>query len=232
MTVKLLRRLPQSLVLSGLATIAAIAWSGRAAAQDSVYDFSGSCADCQNTGNGVLTLQDYTPGTALSASNFVSFTYSSNLLTFNITQSELDFNTIGIPGTTPFVSGPTTTSLGLSGDLGASAGPADFYLNASVTEGNAAFSVNFDSCASAVCGNGLTGPGAWNILTEAVGNSQLPGGLQTKVNDYGYSHTWTPVPSVAAPEMDGGSATGAVTLLISGIAVLRGRRRRSVEAIE
>jgi len=231
MTVKLLRSLPQALVLLSLTTIAAMSLPGRAAAQDSVYDFSGSCSDCQNTGSGVLTLQDYTPGTALSASNFVSFTYSSNLLTFNITQSELDFNTIGVAGTTPFVSGPTTTSLGLTGALGATAGPADFYLNASVTEGDANYSINFDSCASAVCGSGLTGPGAWQILAEAVANSQLPGGLQTKANDYGYSHTWTPVSAIGAPEIDAGSALGAAILLISALAVLLGRRPRSLEAI-
>jgi hypothetical protein len=231
MTIAMLRTLPQALVVSGLLTLMALALPTPVLAQDSTYDFSGNCADCQNTGNGVLTLQNYTPGTALSASNFVSFTYSSNLLTFNVTQTELDFDTIGINGTTPFVSGPTTTNLGLSGDLGATAGPADFYLNASVTEGNANFSINFDTCSSSACGSGLTGPGAWNILTEAVGNSQLPGGLQTKINDYGYAHTWTPPSAIAAPEIDAGSAIGAVTLLVSALAVLCGRRPRSLQPI-
>jgi hypothetical protein len=231
MTIALLRILPQALVLSVLTTIAVLALPAPAVAQDTVYEFSGSCSDCQNTGNGVLTLQDYTPGALLSAGNFVSFSYSSNLLTFDITQSELDFDTIGIPGTTPFVSGLTTTSLGLSGALGATAGPADFYLNASVTEGNTAYSINFDSCVSAVCGSGLTGPGAWNILAEAVGNSQLPGGLQTKTNDYGYSHTWTPASAIAAPEIDAGSALGGITLLILALALLGDRETRTLRPI-
>jgi hypothetical protein len=233
MTSKSFGTLPQTLALSALLAIGALVLPVQAVAQDTVYDFSGSCNDCQNTGNGVLTLQNYTPGTTLSADNFVSFTYSSNLLTFNVTQSELDFNTLGIANTSPFVSGPTTTDVGLSGALGSTAGSADFYLNASITEGSSAYSINFDSCStsSAVCGSGLTSPGEWQILTAAVGNSSLPGGLGTKISDYGFSHAWTPVSVVAAPEMDAGSATGAVALLIAVLAVMGGRRSRPLEKI-
>jgi hypothetical protein len=44
------------------------------------YKFIGQCADCSGTGIGYLTLSDYTLGTDLSNSNFVSFTYQSNLI--------------------------------------------------------------------------------------------------------------------------------------------------------
>lgn len=211
----------------------------RAVAQETVYDFSGSCSDCQDTGNGVLTLQDYTPGTALSASNFVSFIYASNLLTFTITQSELDYTVVECPpdsyGCTPgtVASGPISTGIGLSGALGATAGSADFYLNAANPEGNGGSSINFDSCSasSANCSGGLTSPGEWQVIATDTGSSNLPGGLGTKM-DYGFGHTWTPVSSItAAPEMDAGSAAGAVTFLLAAVAVSRGRRRRSPTAM-
>jgi len=44
------------------------------------YEFIGQCYDCTGTGIGYLTLSDYTLGTNLSNSNFVSFTYQSNLI--------------------------------------------------------------------------------------------------------------------------------------------------------
>jgi|SRR5580658_209041 hypothetical protein len=47
------------------------------------FDFTGDCGDCTGQGTGTLVLQDYTLGDQLETSNFVSFTYSSNLL--NIT---------------------------------------------------------------------------------------------------------------------------------------------------
>jgi PEP-CTERM motif len=50
---------------------------------DSTFTFTGDCGDCTGQGMGTLVLQDYTPGDELQTSNFVSFTYSSNLL--NIT---------------------------------------------------------------------------------------------------------------------------------------------------
>jgi hypothetical protein len=220
-------KLAQALGAFAFVTITMLVSPPKALAQDTVYDFSGNCSDCQNTGAGVLTLQNYTAGTSLNASNFVSFTYTSNLLTFNVTQSELDFNTIGIAGTTPVVSGPSSVGLGLSGALGATAGPADFYFNASVTQGSANYSINFDSCIDN-CGSGLTSPGEWQIIPAAEGNSQFPGGLSGHISDYGFGHTWTPVAAeadaVAAPEIDAESAAGAVTLLLTCLAVLHGRR--------
>lgn len=63
--------------LFGAAIIAA-----PAAAVD--FEFSGTCIDCSGTGKGTLVLKDYTFGDTLTADNFVSFTYSSNLLNYTL----------------------------------------------------------------------------------------------------------------------------------------------------
>ena len=55
-----------------------------AAAVDTTVQFTGDCTDCTGTGTGTLVLKDYTLGDALSADNFVSFTYSSNLTNFTL----------------------------------------------------------------------------------------------------------------------------------------------------
>lgn len=44
------------------------------------FQFKGQCGDCTGYGVGTLTVQGYTPGTALDSSNLVDFTYSSNLM--------------------------------------------------------------------------------------------------------------------------------------------------------
>jgi hypothetical protein len=69
------------------------------------YRFVGQCApgDCSGTGVGVLTVQNYTLGAALTNCSFVSFTYTSNVLgTFTVTQSNLvTFNGTGLPASLP-----------------------------------------------------------------------------------------------------------------------------------
>jgi PEP-CTERM motif len=49
-------------------------------ASTATYDFTGDCFDCQGQGMATLVLQDYTLGDPLQDSNFVSFSYASNLL--------------------------------------------------------------------------------------------------------------------------------------------------------
>ena len=61
----------------GLAAIAA-----PAAAVD--FKFSGTCIDCSGTGEGTLVLKDYTLGDTLTSANFVSFTYTSSLLSYSL----------------------------------------------------------------------------------------------------------------------------------------------------
>jgi len=51
------------------------------------YQFTGVCSDCSGTGIGSLTLSGYTLGDTLMASNFVSFSYHSNLFDIAISSS-------------------------------------------------------------------------------------------------------------------------------------------------
>ena len=74
------------------------------------YQFVGQCSDCTGTGTGLLVLQNYTRGTALTSSNFVSFTYSSNLTNFSISSAQLTV----ISGSLP-TSLPGTANLWLNG---------------------------------------------------------------------------------------------------------------------
>jgi hypothetical protein len=56
------------------------------------YIFSGTCAidDCTGTSTGILVLQNYTPGNAITAANFLEFLYQSSVLgTITITSSDL-----------------------------------------------------------------------------------------------------------------------------------------------
>jgi hypothetical protein len=53
------------------------------------YTFTGTCEDCTGAGEGALVLQNYTLGDEFTVDNFVSFTYSSNLLAFDITEDQI-----------------------------------------------------------------------------------------------------------------------------------------------
>jgi len=46
------------------------------------FSFTGDCSDCTGQATGTLVLQNYTLGDPLETSNFVSFAYSSNLISF------------------------------------------------------------------------------------------------------------------------------------------------------
>jgi hypothetical protein len=74
----MMRLLTALAALFGLAALAAPAGAVS-------FDFSGTCMDCTGTGKGTLVLKNYHFGDALTSSNFVSFTYSSNLLTYSLT---------------------------------------------------------------------------------------------------------------------------------------------------
>lgn len=77
---------------------------------DVTYQFAGVCSDCIGTGIGSLTLVNYTPGTSLSSTNFVSFTYSSSVLSFSIPAAPTDPVILAgmLPGSLP---GPATVEL-------------------------------------------------------------------------------------------------------------------------
>jgi hypothetical protein len=67
-----------------------------------VFEYTGTCTDCTFS-NGTLELfAPYTLGTPITTSNFVDFSYTSNLLSFNINQNDADFSVSGsLPSVLP-----------------------------------------------------------------------------------------------------------------------------------
>lgn len=84
-TMRFLRRLTRSLLtLPALALMVVGPPQLRADGILMTYQFTGPCSDCTGDGIGLLTLVNYTPGTALNIANFVGFSYSSNQLSLNV----------------------------------------------------------------------------------------------------------------------------------------------------
>ena len=62
--------------------------AGSANAATTVYDFSGVCRDCASVGTGTLTLNTALTG-PFSTSDFVSFAYRSNLVSFTLNSGDI-----------------------------------------------------------------------------------------------------------------------------------------------
>jgi hypothetical protein len=93
-------------IAHAVAALAATAFLSNAAAvhatvitPDEEFTFTGQCTDCTGTGIGVLTLSGYTQGNGLALSNFVSFTYKSNLLNLSYdVATYIRGNLVNLPG--------------------------------------------------------------------------------------------------------------------------------------
>jgi hypothetical protein len=81
-----------------------------AVAAPKTYSFVGACSDCSGNATAQLVLVNYTQGTALTAANFVSLSYSSNLLSFTLLASDNP----SINGTLP-VTLPSPAQVSISG---------------------------------------------------------------------------------------------------------------------
>lgn len=90
----------------GLAALAGIAVPAKA--ETTTFHFRGTCGDCTGYGNGELVVQNYTLGSQFDPSEFVSFSYQSNLIAGS-----------------PFISAPVTD---FSGSIGASPGRYDVFF--------------------------------------------------------------------------------------------------------
>jgi hypothetical protein len=67
-----------------------------------VFNYSGTCTDCTFSNGTLLTIASYTPGSPLSTSPFITFTYTSNLVSFTINQNSPGFFVSGgLPATLP-----------------------------------------------------------------------------------------------------------------------------------
>ena len=101
------------LLALGPATLLPRDASATAISTNSTFYFAGACSDCVGTGRAELVLANYTLGTAISSSNFLSFHYDgTNLLApFTITASSSNSYSGAIAGPLPaaeniFISAP------------------------------------------------------------------------------------------------------------------------------
>jgi hypothetical protein len=119
------------------------------------YHFVGTCSDCAGTGTGSLILGNYTLGSAFTTANFLSFSYSSNLISFTIATGSPGINVSGtLPATLP--------------------GPANVVIfnsqNQFVSEipGNAAW------CAGTGCLDDLGISGTWSLASATPTGAPAP----------------------------------------------------------
>jgi len=150
-----------------------------------IYDFAGECAaasDCSGTARGVLTLADtYTPETALSSADFLSFTYASSQGTFAI-PSDLAF--LEMWGVLPSTSGRAVewVNIDFSGN---NSGLNSCAQSGSIQRGAASIDCLTD--------------GWWYLEFAPVGIGD--DGADFNDRDHGTTHTWTlravPEPSTA-----------------------------------
>jgi hypothetical protein len=80
----------------------------------SYFTFTGTCNDCTGTGVGTLELVNYSLGSNITSDNFVDFSYSSNLVSFDLDSSDSDV--FVNPNSSLPVGLPSTAFVGLSGD--------------------------------------------------------------------------------------------------------------------
>jgi len=79
------RSVVQISTLLGVCALAAVETSS-AGGTTTVYKLVAQCTDgdCEGTGVGYLTVQNYIPGQPLAYANFVSFTYASNIKPYSL----------------------------------------------------------------------------------------------------------------------------------------------------
>ena len=65
------------------------------------FNFTGTCTDCTGQGTATLVLTNYTLGNDITAANFVSFDYSSNLFTMSVTTDNLFSIAGNLPASLP-----------------------------------------------------------------------------------------------------------------------------------
>jgi hypothetical protein len=116
------------------------------------FSFVGTCTDCSGQGQATLVLQNYTLGSTILLANFVSLTYSSNLVNF----------TLG-PANVPSISGSLPASLTSAADV-------DFFA----TTGGAAqgmelhTSSNGNWCGGFECAGDYGTAGTWSLYSAPV----------------------------------------------------------------
>jgi hypothetical protein len=91
--------LKKLIVIGALMTVPASA--GSIIALES-FNYTGTCTDCTFSNGTLLVIAGYTPGSPLTTSPFLTFEYSSNLVSFTINQNDAGFFVSGgLPSTLP-----------------------------------------------------------------------------------------------------------------------------------
>jgi hypothetical protein len=114
------------------------------------YRFVGQCTDCTGSGTGVLMLKNFALGAPLNNSNFVSFTYTSNLTTLSMSASDLQ--STGLTGTIPAtLPGPATIQINKIG--------SGTVFQSNVPNGN--------WCAGSTCSADFGPTSTWTFVPDA-----------------------------------------------------------------
>ena len=115
------------------------------------YEFTGVCgaSDCANNGVALLTLQNFNLGDTIDATNFVSFSYSSNLVSFSIPS----FDQVGFLSGTLFGPLPSTEL---------------FYIRNSDNSDSFLSAQSGTWCAGNNCSNDTGSSSAWALSAATV----------------------------------------------------------------
>ena len=99
--------------------------TGSALTATATYYFTGTCSDCTGSGHGTLVLQNYALGSSLTNANLVSWSYTSNLLTYSVTPANNP--TFSIQGALPTtLPGPSLNTVIISTQASAGSGFVGF----------------------------------------------------------------------------------------------------------
>ena len=139
-------------VLLALTLLFVCAFSAAPFQTTTTFSFVGTCTDCSGQGQATLVLQNYTLGNTILLANFVSLTYSSNLVNFTLT-----------PANVPSISGSLPASL-----------PSAASVNFFATTGGAAQGMELNTsndgtwCSGFECAGDRGTAGTWSLYSAPV----------------------------------------------------------------
>jgi len=162
------------------------------------FQFVGTCADCTGTATGTLILQNYTLGSQIQLSNFVSFTYNGTdiLSAFTLTPSNI----------------PNLISGSLPASLATTPGPASVSINANTSTPGFLTGSGGSWCAGAHCAFDHGNSHTWSLASSpSLGLSGPTSTAQVGVA-YNSSLTATGGTSPYTFAITGGALPGGLTL--------------------
>lgn len=116
------------------------------------FSFVGTCTDCTGQGRATLVLQNYTPGNTIVQANFVSLTYSSNLVNYTLSTA----NSPSVSGIIP-VSLPAAANVNVFANTGGAAQGMELWTSA-----------NGNWCGGFECAGDYGTAGTWSLYSAPV----------------------------------------------------------------